>query len=214
MHTSVTSSAGWVVKLRRFVCPPPAEFCELCHVEIPSEHPHLIDIADRRLVCACPACSILFDGRTDGKFRCVPRRTQMLTDFRLTDAEWNALHIPIGLAFLFHSALDGRPIALYPGPAGTTESFIGEEAWSMLILNNPELADLAPDVEALLVNRTKRRREYYRVSIDHCFALVGLIRTRWRGLSGGAEVWDAINAYFARLQDPRSDGGSGRFRHG
>jgi hypothetical protein len=163
MHTSVTSSAGWVVKLRRFVCPPPAEYCELCHAEIPSEHPHLIDIADRRLVCACPACSILFDGRTDGKFRC---------------------------------------------------SFVGEEAWSMLILNNPELADLAPDVEALLVNRTKRRREYYRVSIDHCFALVGLIRTRWRGLSGGAEVWDAINAYFARLQDPRSDGGSGRFRHG
>jgi hypothetical protein len=73
---------------------------------------------------------------------------------------------------------------------------------------------LAPDVEALLVNRTKRKREYYRVSIDHCFALAGLIRTRWRGLSGGGEVWDAISSYFARLQDQCSDDGFGRFRHG
>lgn len=214
MHAAVSSSSGWVVKLRRFVCPPPTEYCELCHAEIPQEHLHLIDVAERRLVCTCQACSILFEGKTDGKFRRVPQRAQMLPDFRLTDAEWNALHIPIGMAFLFYSKSDGRAIALYPGPAGTTESLIGGEAWSMLILNNPELEGLAPDVEALLVNRTKRRREYYLVSIDHCFALAGLIRTHWRGLSGGAEVWDAIAAYFARLQHHGARGGSGGFNHG
>jgi hypothetical protein len=57
-----------------------------------------------------------------------------------------------------------------------------------------------PDVEALLVNRVKGAREYYRVSIDRCFSLVGLIRQHWRGLSGGAEAWDAIDAFFDTLR--------------
>lgn len=214
MHAVISSAPGWVVKLRRFVCPPRAEFCELCHAEIPPEHLHLIDVTERRLVCACQACSILFEGKTDGKLRRVPQRTQRLPDFQLTDAEWNGLNIPIGMAFIFFSTRDLRPIALYPGPAGTTESVIGEEVWSMLLLNNPALEGMAPDIEALLVNRTKRRRDYYLVSIDHCFALAGLIRTHWRGLSGGAEVWDAISSYFARLQHQGATGGSVGVRHG
>ena len=47
------------------------------------------------------------------------------------------------------------------------------------------LAELEPDVEALLVNRMKGERAYYRAPIDECFKLVGLIRMHWRGLSGG-----------------------------
>ena len=43
-------------------------------------------------------------------------------------------------------------------------------------------------------------REYYRAPIDRCFALAGLIRTHWRGLSGGSAVWDNIEQYFARLR--------------
>jgi hypothetical protein len=56
--------------------------------------------------------------------------------------------------------------------------------------------------EALLVNRIDGAREYYRVPIDRCFALVGLIRTCWRGLSGGAEAWQAIRHFFAELRSP------------
>lgn len=211
---AVSSSSGWVVKLRRFVCPPPTEYCELCHAEIPQDHSHLIDVELRRLVCACQACSLLFEGKADGKLRHVPHRTERLSDFRLTDAEWNGLCIPIGLAFLLFSTWHRRPIALYPGPAGTTESPLGEDAWSMLVSNNPELANIAPDVEALLVNRTERKREYYLVSIDHCFALAGLIRAHWRGLSGGAEVWDAINSFFSRLRQQDGAVGSVGAHHG
>jgi hypothetical protein len=40
------------------------------------------------------------------------------------------------------------------------------------------------------------------VPIDRCFALVGLIRTHWRGLSGGAEAWQAIRDFFAQLRNP------------
>jgi hypothetical protein len=120
----------------------------------------------------------------------------------MSNAEWDALRLPIDMAFLFHSTSERRPVALYPGPAGATESLLSLDAWEQLVASNPALADLEPDVEALLVNRIDGAREYYRVPIDRCFALVGLIRTRWRGLSGGAEAWQAIGHFFAELRDP------------
>ena len=42
--------------------------------------------------------------------------------------------------------------------------------------------------------------EYYLVPIDECYKLVGLIRSHWRGLSGGTEVWREIGAFFAALK--------------
>jgi hypothetical protein len=41
------------------------------------------------------------------------------------------------------------------------------------------------------------------VPIDECYALVGLIRTRWRGLTGGTEVWKELGGFFEQL-DRRS----------
>jgi hypothetical protein len=38
------------------------------------------------------------------------------------------------------------------------------------------------------------------VGIDECYRLVGLIRTRWRGLSGGPDVWTEIGRYFDELK--------------
>jgi hypothetical protein len=176
------------------------EYCEFCRAEIPAEHAHLLDVAGRRLACACRTCALAFAGRVDAAYRAVPSRVQAMREFYLTDSEWSGFHIPIDMAFLFHSTPQARPIALYPGPAGAAEQAIGVDAWAMLIANNPTLADLSPDVEALLVNRLRGRRDYYRASIDHCYALVGLIRANWRGLSGGGEVWDLIDSFFAQLR--------------
>jgi hypothetical protein len=39
------------------------------------------------------------------------------------------------------------------------------------------------------------------VSIDHCYKLVGLLRTHWRGLSGGPEAWQMIERFFAELKE-------------
>jgi hypothetical protein len=58
-------------------------------------------------------------------------------------------------------------------------------------------------VEALLVNRSRGARQYFLVPIEDCYSLVGLIRTRWRGLSGGTEVWGEITAFLEGL-DRRS----------
>jgi hypothetical protein len=51
------------------------------------------------------------------------------------------------------------------------------------------------------VNRIGETRDYYRVGIDQCYRLVGLIRSHWRGLSGGAMVWGEIAGFFAGLRE-------------
>jgi hypothetical protein len=37
--------------------------------------------------------------------------------------------------------------------------------------------------------------------MDECYSLVGLIRMRWRGLSGGREVWEEIGRFFEELRN-------------
>jgi hypothetical protein len=195
--------------LRQFVRQrPPIERCELCSAELPPEHEHLIDPATRRLVCSCTACAILFSGPQSAKYRRVPRRIRFLGDFRLSDAQWEELHLPINLAFFFFSSPAGRVSAAYPSPAGATESLLPLEAWHDLEAENPVLRELEPDVEALLVNRVGTAREHYLVPIDECYKLVGLIRTNWRGLSGGTEVWDTIGWFFINLKKSSTGGES------
>ena len=90
-------------------------------------------------------------------------------------------------------------MAYYPGPAGATESALTLPAWQELERANPVLATLAPDVEALLVNRARGARRYYLVPIEDPYRLVAVIRTRWRGFTGGREVWEEIDHFFADL---------------
>jgi hypothetical protein len=161
----------------------------------------LIEPANRRLVCACDACAILFSDQQNGKFRRVPRRIERLADFHLSDLQWESLHLPINLAFFYYSSPAKRVIAMFPSPAGATESLLPLEAWDELAAENPVLSEMEPDVEALLVNRTGEGRQYIRVPIDECFKLVGLIRTHWRGLSGGTEVWREITKFFNSLNE-------------
>ena len=181
---------------------PVVESCELCSAPLSSDHEHLIELAKHRLVCACTACAILFGGQQSARFRRVPRRAVFLSDFQLTDGLWESLHLPINLAFFFRSTRAARVVAFYPSPAGAMESLLEFESWSELEANNAVLRELESDVEALLVNRIGIARDYYRVPIDACYRLVGLIRSKWRGLSGGTEAWEAIGNFFAGLAQP------------
>jgi hypothetical protein len=202
--------------LRRFVRrPSTAERCEMCSQELAVTHQHLLEPVSRKLICACDACAILFSSQGETKLKRVPRRIRFLADFRMTDSQWDGLMMPINMAFFFRSTPQGRVIALYPSPAGATESLLSFDTWDEIVLENPVLQDLEADVEALLVNRIGHSRgfadpEYYVVPIDECFKLVGLIRTRWQGLSGGAEVWREIGQFFAELKarSPRVAEGS------
>jgi Family of unknown function (DUF5947) len=182
----------------------PAERCEMCSLALGSVHDHLVDPSNRRLVCACGACALLFDTKADTKFKRVPRDVHFLTDFHMTNAEWDALLVPIGMAFFFHSTPHARVIALYPSPAGPTESLLALDSWSDIVSRNSALNQLKADVNALLVNRVGCNRgvppEYYLAPIDECYRLVGMIRASWRGLSGGTDVWREIDGFFAALK--------------
>jgi hypothetical protein len=187
--------------LKRFVRRRvPDEQCDLCSQAIPPDHRHLLDPATRQLLCACDACALLFSAQADTKYRRVPDRSRFLGDFRMADATWDDLLIPVGMAFFFYSSAEGRVMAFYPSPAGPTESLLTLEAWEEVVRDNPVLKEMEPDVEALLVNRLKGAQEYYLTPIDKCYELVGLIRSNWRGLSGGSEVWKEIQDFFDRLK--------------
>jgi hypothetical protein len=201
MSSATPSGRPPFAGLRGFIRPrPPAERCELCSLALPPDHQHLFNLSSRQLVCSCAACAILFSGRQSARYRKVPRTVQFLADFRMTDAQWDSLLIPINIAFFTHNTAAGKVVALFPGPAGVTESLLTLETWQTLAEENPVLRQLEPDVEALLVNRLREVREYYRVPIDECYKLVGLFRTHWRGLSGGPEVGEEMGRFFARLR--------------
>jgi hypothetical protein len=139
------------------------------------------------------------------KYKRVPRRVLELADFRLTDGQWESLMVPINMAFFFRSTPDSRVVAFYPSPAGAMESLLPLETWKDIEDANVVLKEMDPDVEALLVNRIGHSRgftapEYYILPIDECYKLVGLIRARWHGLSGGTEVWQEIGRFFDGLK--------------
>jgi hypothetical protein len=192
--------------LRQLARPRTArEHCELCSAELGSVHSHLLEPERRQILCACEACSLLFCRPSGGaRFLRIPHRTMLLKDFSITDLEWESLMIPINLAFFYHDSAAGKVRAMYPSPAGATESLLSLESWEDIRTQSRVLRSMEPDVEAFLVNRVNHRlggeAQYFLVPIDSCYELVGLIRLHWKGLSGGAEVWQRIAEFFATLR--------------
>ena len=181
---------------------PPVEHCELCGLALAAEHAHLLEPASRQLLCSCEPCAILFSGRQGGRYRRVPREIELLPDFRLSDEQWEDLHLPDQPDLLRreHAGRAGpRPLP-EPGRrhrvAPDARGLAGP-AWTRTRCS----CELEPDVEALLVNRVRPSAVYYRAPIDECYKLVGLIRAHWRGLSGGTEVWEEVARFFTSLKE-------------
>lgn len=203
-RTTLTMHAqSSVAHLRRFTrnTVPQVERCDLCSLELAQTHQHLVEPQARRLLCVCDACALLFceDGTT--RYRRVPRDPWMLKDLEVGHAQWEALGIPIGLVFIFHSSVAEGVVAIYPSPAGPTESPLDRDAWGRMVQENPVLERMRTDIEALLVNRMGEAREYYLAPIDKCYELVGVLRANWRGVSGGEQVRDAITTYFRSMRE-------------
>jgi uncharacterized protein DUF5947 len=179
--------------------PQPLEHCDLCGTTVPSDHRHMLDLDERRIVCTCESCWALRSG--DPAYRPVGMRTLWLEDFQLPDDLWASFQLPIGLAFFLQSSTAGCVVAMYPSPAGATESELHFASWGRLVGLNPVLEQLEADAEALVVNRLSDPPAYAIAPIDRCYALVGLIKLQWRGISGGPGVEKAVTQFFAELRE-------------
>jgi hypothetical protein len=130
----------------------------------------------------------------------VPDRYLVDPDLALSDSLWDRLQVPVGMAFFFHNSGLGRVVAQYPSPAGATESLLDLAAWEEVVATSALAQELTPDVEALIVHRTREQNECYLVPIDVCYELVGRIRMHWTGFDGGEEARQDITEFFARVR--------------
>jgi hypothetical protein len=177
---------------------PPAERCDLCHTSLPDDHRHMLHLVDRRIVCTCEACWALRSG--DAEYRPTGMRELWLAGFACDEETWASFQIPIGLAFFMRSTVTASVVAFYPSPVGATESELALESWERLVAGNPVLEQLDADAEALVVNRMSEPAEYAILPIDRCYELVGLIKSRWEGISGGSAIEQAVPEFFARIR--------------
>lgn len=183
---------------------PAGERCEMCAERIAHAHQHVVNVADRQLMCVCRACYLLFtDSHAELRYRAVPDRYLSFPDFALDRLVWEALQIPVGVAFFFTNSELGRTVAFYPGPAGATESELDMDVWDTIRGADRRVDLLADDVEALLVRVPEDcespQPESYLVPIDACYEFVGRLRMLWRGFDGGQQARDFIAGFFDGL---------------
>jgi len=175
------------------------ERCDLCGTALPEDHRHMLQLVERRIDCTCEACWALRSG--DAEYRPVGTRVLWLPDLEMSGDRWASFGIPIGLAFFMRSTVAGGVVALYPSPAGATESELDMGSWDALVEDNPVLEQLDTDSEGLVVNRLSEPPGYAIAPIDDCYRLVGLVKANWEGISGGDRLEGAIRGYFAELQE-------------
>jgi Family of unknown function (DUF5947) len=147
-------------------------------------------------MCACGFCSLLLHNVE--RYKPVESKIRRLGDFRIGDADWQALQIPVSLAF-FYRTDDGNVIAVYPSPAGPVRSKLDASHWGNLARVHAKLGSLAPFVEAILIDRSNAARCFL-TPIDKCYQLIGTIRRYWHGFSGGAEVRQKVADFFDDLE--------------
>ena len=142
----------------------------------------------RELLCACRACSLLFDrdAAGGGHYRLVPDRRLRLDRLR---AGRRRLGASCGSRSTWRSSSATPPrggcVAFYPSPMGPTESLLELSTWDELERANPVLRRSS---------RTSRRcwstARAARGGSGSCRSTTatrssGVIRTRWRGFTGG-----------------------------
>jgi hypothetical protein len=192
------------IRANRSAPQPAGERCEMCSESIADEHQHVVNLEGRQLMCVCRACYLLFsDPDAELRYRAIPDRYLTFPDFALGRREWEALQIPVGLAFFFRNTALGRTVAFYPGPAGATESELDLTAWNNIRDADPRVDMLADDTEALIVrvpDDEAAAPESFLVPIDACYEFVGRLRLLWHGFDGGQQVRDFITEFFDQVK--------------
>lgn len=179
------------------------ERCEMCSETIADEHQHVVNVEGRQLMCVCRGCYLLFTDTTAAlRYRAIPDRYLSFPDFALDRREWEALQIPVGLAFFFRNSALGRTVAFYPGPAGATESELDLASWNNIRDADPRVDLLEDDTEALIVRVPDDGAgdpECFLIPIDACYEFVGRLRLLWHGFDGGQQAREFIEEFFDHI---------------
>lgn len=178
--------------------------CEMCAETITDPHQHVVDVESRQLMCVCRGCYLLFtDAAARLRYRAVPDRYLAWAGPAMSRRQWDALQIPVGLAFFFYNSTLGRVVAFYPGPAGATESELDLQVWNDIRDTDPRVDDLAADTEALLVRNMDEDvgPRVYLLPVDACYEFVGRLRLLWHGFDGGQQARAYIDEFFGLLDD-------------
>ena len=88
--------------------------CELCAEPVEADHGHLVDLEGRGLFCACRACHLLFSSPGAGghRYRSVPDRYVTVPTEGLSPAPWEALRVPVSVAYFFLNSTLQRLVEL------------------------------------------------------------------------------------------------------
>ena len=102
----MTSPYDVLARIRSTRAPEPVgERCEMCSEFIADEHQHVVNVAGRQLMCVCRGCYLLFtDSQAELRYRAVPDRYLAFPGFALDRRAWEALQIPVGMAFFFRNS--------------------------------------------------------------------------------------------------------------
>lgn len=174
-----------------------AERCEFCAAPIPRDHDHVLHPKSSLLRCACAACAGFFARVSADRPRRIETFAKRLLKFDLAKPTWHRLGVPVGLAYFSLRGESPEAVASFPGRAGVVQAGVPNALWQALTETHTVLAALSPEVEALLVRRTPGRRDYFHVSIDHCFRLSELLRSE-RAKSVGPEN-ELLDDFFEEL---------------
>jgi len=177
-------------RLRNFARGEGGKGCELCGQTLAEVHAHRYHPASRNIRCCCPICVLVPE---EGWLEVPRRRLALGAD--LDESLWQSLGVPVALAS-FVKTPEGFWNAAYPGPAGLIQTALSDEAVRTLLGRNPQWTELQPHVEAIVVNRLTDPARALLLPIDEHFRLAGMLRSQWRGLSGGDEVWQCLEDFF------------------
>jgi len=171
-HSAMSDAAMSVSAVS--LSPRPA--CEVCGGAIGSNHDHAADLTGRHLLCVCRPCHL---GLNDtGRYRSLPEHVEQIADLAEQPGWWIDLALPVELVFFIRSAATGALTAFYPGAAGVVESTLAVEELPVSV---------ADDVEAILV-RNSARFEAWRLPVDRCYELAGLLKHGPRGVPAVAKT--------------------------
>ena len=154
---------------------------------------------DRRILCACATCWAQRSG--DPNLRPTGSRVVWLEDFSLPDELWARLEVPIGLSFFMYSSSVEAMVAMYPSPAGATESELKLDG-----LGGPARRSIRSSSRS---SPTPRRSSstgcpdqpsYVIAPIDECYAPRRRVKVNWEGISGGDAIERAVPTFFERLR--------------